>query len=217
MFTPRYFRPKFVLFVGGVIIPAIILLRVIVVFFQALDYVFFPDFRYQEIKQPLFILSNPRSGSTFLHRMLEKDDQFTYLTLWQSLLNSITLYKVVGFISSMEKIVGSPIARLLNEIDRLSFKGWDGIHKAGLRYSEEDEFLFVNLFLTPGLILFFPYLREVADIYSVDDLPDRTRKKNHPQYSASCPASCLCNRWENISCKKCHRWRTAGNLSGGFS
>ena len=177
MFTPRYFRPKFVLFVGFVIIPAILLLRVIVVFFQALDHVFFPDFRYQEVKQPLFILSNPRSGTTFLHRMLEKDDQFTYLTLWQSLFNSITLYKLVGFIVSIDLMFDSPIARLLGAIDGYSFKGWDGIHKAGLRYSEEDEFLFVNLFLTPGLILFFPYLREVADIYSIDDLPDRARKK----------------------------------------
>ncbi len=177
MFTPRYFRPRFILFVGCVIIPSILLLRVIVLFFQGLDHVFFPGFRYQEVKKPLFILSNPRSGTTFLHRLLEKDDQFTYLTLWQSLFNSITLYKLVEFTGNVDQRIGRPITRLLDAIDRSSFKGWDGIHKTGLRYSEEDEFLFVNLFLTPGLILFFPYLREVADIYSIDDLPDKARKK----------------------------------------
>jgi hypothetical protein len=43
MFTPRYFRPKFVFFVGFIIIPAILWFRLIVVFFQALDYILFPQ------------------------------------------------------------------------------------------------------------------------------------------------------------------------------
>lgn len=177
MFTLRYFRLRFVLFVGCIILPAILMLRIIVSCFQFLDYIFFPGFRNQEIKQPLFILSNPRSGSTFLHRMLEKDEQYTYLTLWQSLLNSVTLYKLVDLISRAERLFGCPIAKTLKAIDKLSFKGWDGKHKAGLNYSEEDEFLFVNLFLSPGLILFFPYLHEFSEIYTIDELPGRVRKK----------------------------------------
>ena len=177
MFTPRYFRPKFVLFVGFIIIPAILLFRVVVMFFQALDYVFFPGFLRQEVKQPLFILSNPRSGSTFLHRMLENDEQYTYLSLWQSLFNSITLYKLVEFISRVDKKIASPIAHCVDSIDRHFFKGWDGLHKAGLRYSEEDEFLFVSSFLAPGLILFFPYLHEVSDIFTLDNLPDKARTR----------------------------------------
>ncbi|RLA21210.1 MAG: hypothetical protein DRQ62_09690 [Gammaproteobacteria bacterium] len=177
MFTPRYFRPKFVIFVGFIIIPAILVFRLIVVVFQALDYILFPGFLRQEVKQPLFILSNPRSGSTFLHRMLENDEQYTYLCLWQSLFNSITLYKLFAFIARIDKKVASPMARLVDEVDRHFFKGWDGLHKAGLRYSEEDEFLFVSSFLAPGLVLFFPYLHEVDDIFSLDKLPDKARAR----------------------------------------
>ncbi|WP_428355757.1 sulfotransferase family protein [Methyloprofundus sp.] len=177
MFTPRYFRPKFVFFVGFIIIPAILWFRLIVVFFQALDYILFPGFWRQEVKQPLFILSNPRSGSTFLHRMLEKDQQYTYLSLWQSLFNSITLYKLVNLIGSLDKKIGCPVAQMIDAIDRHFFKGWDGLHKAGLRFSEEDEFLFVSSFLAPGLILFFPYLHEVGDIFALDNLPDKARKR----------------------------------------
>ena len=177
MFTPRYFRAKFVFFVGFIIIPAILLFRLVVVFFQALDYVFFPGFLRQEVKQPLFILSNPRSGSTFLHRMLEKDQQYTYLSLWQSLFNSITLYKLVAIITRLDNKIGGPLAQLIDAIDRHFFKGWEGLHEAGLRYSEEDEFLFVSSFLAPGLILFFPYLHEVKDIFSLDNLPDKARKR----------------------------------------
>ncbi len=173
------------IFVGFIIIPAILLLRLIVTFFQALDYIFFPGFWYQKVKQPVFILSNPRSGSTFLHRMLEKDQQYTYLSLWQSLFNSITIYKLVAFITQVDMLIGSPIGRLVDTIDKHFFKGWDGLHKAGLQYSEEDEFLFVSSFLAPGLILFFPYLHEVADIYSIDNLPERVRKKVVKNYRLS--------------------------------
>ena len=177
MFTPQYFRPKFVIFVGFIIIPSILIFRVIVTFFQALDYILFPGFWRQEVKQPVFILSNPRSGSTFLHRMLEKDEQFTYLSLWQSLFNSITIYKLVGLITRIDKNIGDPIGWLVDRLDGHFFKGWDGLHKAGLRYSEEDEFLFVSSFLAPGLILFFPYLHEVSEIFSIDKLPEKARKK----------------------------------------
>jgi hypothetical protein len=177
MFTPRYFRLKFVFFVGFIIVPAILLLRLFVSFFQALDYILYPSFRHQEVKQPVFILSNPRSGSTFLHRMLEKDQQFTYLSLWQSLFNSVTIYKLVAFITRIDISIGDPIGRIVDILDNHFFKGWDGLHKAGLRYSEEDEFLFVSSFLAPGLILFFPYLHEVDEIYSIDKLPEQARKR----------------------------------------
>ena len=177
MFTRRYFRPKFVFFVGFIIVPAILSLRLIVSFFQALDYILFPGFWRQQVKQPVFILSNPRSGSTFLHRMLEQDQQFTYLSLWQSLFNSITIYKLIAFITRIDMSIGDPIGRIVDYLDNHFFKGWDGLHKAGLRFSEEDEFLFVSSFLAPGLILFFPYLHEVAEIYSIDKLPEQARKK----------------------------------------
>ena len=121
MFSPRYFRPKFIFFVGCIIIPSMLAFRLIVSFFQLLDYIFFPGFLRQEVKQPVFILSNPRSGSTFLHRMLEKDDQFTYLSLWQSLFNSITLYKLVILTSKVDQQIGSPLTKLVEKIDNYFF------------------------------------------------------------------------------------------------
>ena len=34
-----------------------------------LDYVFYPSHRKQPIDRPIFIIGNPRSGTTFLHRL----------------------------------------------------------------------------------------------------------------------------------------------------
>ncbi|MBT7436071.1 MAG: hypothetical protein HN791_08410 [Gammaproteobacteria bacterium] len=78
--------------------------------------------------------------------MLEKDQQYTYLSLWQSLFNSMTLYKFVDIIGALGKKNSSPIAQMIDAIDRHFFKGWDRLHKVGLRFSEEVEFLFVSSF-----------------------------------------------------------------------
>ncbi|SMG66944.1 hypothetical protein BMETH_787_2 [methanotrophic bacterial endosymbiont of Bathymodiolus sp.] len=55
--------------------------------------------------------------------MLEKDQQYTYLSLWQSLFNSITLYKLVGIVNAVDNKIGSPIAQMIDAIDRRFFKG----------------------------------------------------------------------------------------------
>ena len=47
-------------------IPAQILNRIFFLF----DDLLFPGYRSQEVKQPVFIIGNPRSGTTFLHRLL---------------------------------------------------------------------------------------------------------------------------------------------------
>ena len=48
-----------------------------------LDNLFYPDHQDQEIKEPVFIVGNFRSGTTFLHRLLNKDDQSTSFSSWE--------------------------------------------------------------------------------------------------------------------------------------
>ncbi len=51
-----------------------------------LDEIFFPKYRQQEIKTPVFIIGNPRSGTTFTHRLIEKDTEtFTAASSWELL------------------------------------------------------------------------------------------------------------------------------------
>ena len=38
-----------------------------------LDYLLFPDFRRVRVREPLFVVGVPRSGTTFLHRLLAGD------------------------------------------------------------------------------------------------------------------------------------------------
>ena len=48
------------------------------------DEIFFRGYRKIEVKRPVFIMGVPRSGTTFLHRLLSKDeDQFSYMKTWE--------------------------------------------------------------------------------------------------------------------------------------
>ena len=49
---------------------AIIFLHIIVSIFMVLDYIFFPSLLKQNVSNPIVIVGNPRSGTTFLQRFL---------------------------------------------------------------------------------------------------------------------------------------------------
>ena len=52
-----------------------------------LDEIFFPGYRNIIVDKPLFVLGYPRGGTTFLHRLINSDDErFTSFKLWEILL-----------------------------------------------------------------------------------------------------------------------------------
>ena len=52
----------------------LLILRIIISFFLILDNIFFPSLINAKIKNPITIVGNPRSGTTFLHRYLFKNN-----------------------------------------------------------------------------------------------------------------------------------------------
>jgi hypothetical protein len=63
---------------------------------RAADHVLYPGFRRVPIDRPIFILGNPRSGSTFLHRFLLETDQLAAFALWEMLFPAVTARKLLG-------------------------------------------------------------------------------------------------------------------------
>lgn len=57
---------------------------------RGLDHVFAPGFRSIPMDRPVFILGNPRSGTTFLHRFLLNTGELCAFELWEMLLPAIT-------------------------------------------------------------------------------------------------------------------------------
>lgn len=62
----------------------------------ALDHILYPRHRAQVIDRPVFIIGNPRSGTTFLHRLLLGAGGMAAFELWEMLFPSITARKLLG-------------------------------------------------------------------------------------------------------------------------
>lgn len=105
-----------------------------------LDTILFPDFKQLSVNQPLFVVGVPRSGTTFLHRLLAMDShRFTTTALWELVFAPSILQRRFWLtLASLDRRLGSPCARLLHWLERGTLKGLDDIHKTGLLDPEED-------------------------------------------------------------------------------
>jgi hypothetical protein len=92
-----------------------------------LDHLFYPRHRRQPIDRPIFIIGNPRSGTTFLHRLLLGAGGMAAFELWEMLFPAITARKLLG--------------RIVPRLDRLSPARYHSsdIHETSLRGIETDD------------------------------------------------------------------------------
>lgn len=59
-----------------------------------LDHLIYPRHRKQQLDRPIFIIGNPRSGTTFLHRLLVGAGGMAAFELWEMLFPAITARKL---------------------------------------------------------------------------------------------------------------------------
>lgn len=105
-----------------------------------LDQILFRGYRKITVRRPVFIVGIPRSGTTFLQRVLSEDSQFTTLTLWECVLAP----------SISERYFWSAIGELARPLSAWAkkrpafFARMDNIHRIRLNEPEED-FLLLSL------------------------------------------------------------------------
>ncbi len=112
-------------------------------------------FRYRRvaIDRPIFILGVPRSGTTFLQRVLADDDQLTTLTTWECLLApSITQRYLLRFLGKLFR----PFSSLGSTVEKRLLGKMDDIHAIRLDAPEEDFLLLWPLQACVLAILLFP-------------------------------------------------------------
>jgi len=152
-----------------------------------LDDLFFRGYRRVEIREPLFIVGLPRSGTSFLQRVFARDtERFTTLRLWELLLApSVTERKFWKGLGALDRVLGRPIARLAGLGERRGLRWLDVIHQVSLNDPEEDYFLLLPIFACFLLVVPFPYHEAVWRLARFDELPPAEREPIMAFYKAA--------------------------------
>ena len=148
-----------------------------------LDNIFYPDYHRQEVKQPIFIVGNFRSGTTFLHRLLTKDSNATSMTSWEIYVApSIVGRKILHWGMKLNYAIGNPAQRVIDIFDR-SMAEYSYMHKIGLNEAEEDGHVLFHIWSTYDLLAFFPFPKLVKKyIYYDEQVPAEERERDMRYY-----------------------------------
>ena len=55
------------------------------------------------------------------------------------------------------------ISKSLDKLDDTFWGGWDDIHAMGFNKTEEDELVFAQMMMSPGVFIPFPYFHQIHD------------------------------------------------------
>jgi omega-hydroxy-beta-dihydromenaquinone-9 sulfotransferase len=143
-----------------------------------LDELFFPAYRHLEIKQPLFIIGPPRTGTTHLHRVMAgHEDTFTTTRTWELFLApSIVQKKILRMIYRGDQRCGGGLMRLAEKSERSFTKATDHLHKSSLTQPEEDFYFLLLALACPALMVALPQHRRSWQAAFFNDAPPRTRQ-----------------------------------------
>jgi omega-hydroxy-beta-dihydromenaquinone-9 sulfotransferase len=147
------------------------------------DSVLYPGVKDHPMSGPIFIVANPRSGTTFLHRLMAMDeDRFASMRLWQTMFPSVSAQRGLRAIWKFDQKVGAPLTRVVKGVERLVFGGWEGVHDMGFERTEEDESVFYMMNVTASAMLthIVPDAFERLGIF--DDMPADWRAKVMDNY-----------------------------------
>ncbi len=138
-----------------------------------LDTLLFPSLKSVQVKRPVFIVGPPRSGTTFLHRvMASHESEFTTMPLWELIFAPALCQKyLIAGIARIDRRIGHPLARLLDWGQKRLTKNLDDIHATKLTDPEED---YLGLLPYDGCflrVLMLPYSKKTWALGYFSKLP----------------------------------------------
>ena len=136
---------------------------------MALDHVFFPRFRRTPVRAPLFLIGHPRSGTTFLHRLLTQTREFSVFEFWEILCPSLTA-----------RVIVKPIAQRIIARGQGTFFPKETGHLGALDQVEEEELLFLHTGNTQFASCLSPLAFsdwDFTELVFADDQPPATRRR----------------------------------------
>ncbi len=135
-----------------------------------IDSIFFSGYRRQAVRQPIFIIGPPRSGTTFLQRLLAKDEgRFSSMKFWEIMFApSVTQKKFFMTLGKLDSLCGSPLYRLVLGAETRIFKGFSEFHPASLFEAEEDGMILLHIFSSANAFFALPFVDELWPYFVFD-------------------------------------------------
>ncbi|MFW5920208.1 MAG: sulfotransferase family protein [Polyangiales bacterium] len=153
---------------------------------RLVDDLVYREYRNQQVRAPVFIFANARSGTTLLHRLMSLDEEsFAPYKLYQSIFPAVSLDRLFQTVKRLDELSGSPVSRLQHWIEDTFMGGWEGIHNMGLDREEEDESLFVYTMDAPGVMLLLPWIDELPRAFWLDRTEAEHRRRVMDYYEDS--------------------------------
>ena len=122
-----------------------------------LDDLFFPRWRQQPVRHPLFIVGPPRTGTTLAHRVIAQDKQFSTFATWECLLAPAAVEKWLCLrLMVLDRRLGRPLSRFFQCLEKHLARRMDRVHAVRWQEPEEDYFVFLPQLTWFLLILPFP-------------------------------------------------------------
>lgn len=123
---------------------------------------------------PVFVVGNPRSGTTYFHDLLSLDEEnFHPVRLRHTLMPSPNLVKLLRLTYRAQTAL---TGRSLDPFPHL-FSMWKGIHRIGFDKPEEDVWVWMMMASSPALMLLFPFQADPSRLGELDDLDERTQEE----------------------------------------
>jgi omega-hydroxy-beta-dihydromenaquinone-9 sulfotransferase len=105
-----------------------------------LDEIFFSEYRKSQVISPVFIIGNPRCGSTFLHHLLTKTDDFVAFETWHVLFPALTaralVKPIVSYLikSNRSTLMPEQISGSATTLDVIKTEEWLFLHKLNTQF-----------------------------------------------------------------------------------
>lgn len=132
-----------------------------------LDRIFFPKHKDVEVRQPVFIIGHPRSGTTFMHKLFTQTDEMAAYYSWHLLFPAITA-----------RVVVKPIVEFFQRRGMTTLILEETGHGVALDKVEEEELLFLHNSDTQFAVVLSPlgFLEDAFPQYRFhDQMPDAHR------------------------------------------
>ncbi len=142
-----------------------------------LDEVLFRRYRKVEVRDPLFIIGPPRTGTTFLHHVLASDPEYTTFRTWECLFGlSISARRLFLGLVRLDRAIGRPFGRIRAIVGRYLVRSMDDIHPLDLAEPEEDFLCLMPFAACFLLIVPFPRAHWLWQVARLDDELDEREK-----------------------------------------